>query len=148
MTELPPELSPRAPSTAKKPKARPPSTQGAQHGLTSAGVVVIVLAGSLVGLLIDRFTLDSGLIFGVAFVAASVYAALQVRPSHLLTAVIVPPLVFFVLALGEAIVDSATRAVSDLTLDVVSTLAISAPALWAGTLAAGVIVLVRWRRTS
>ncbi len=142
MSELPADLTPRR-DDATAPKAR---VQRAEHGLTAPGVVVIVLAGSLVGLLIDRFTVDSGLIYAVAFVASSVYAALQVRPSDLLSAVIVPPLVFFVLALGASLLDSSGGGWSDHVLDLVSQLATRAPALWLATVAAAVIVLVRRHR--
>lgn len=140
MSELPAELSPHRDDAW--PQTR---VQRAEHGLTGPGVVVVVLAGSLVGLLIDRFTIDSGLIFAVAFIASSVYAALQVRPSDLLSALIVPPLVFLLLAVGESVVDSSGGGWSDHILDLASQLATEAPALWLGTLAAAAIVLVRKR---
>ncbi len=144
MSQLPADLTPRS-DDATAPRAR---VQRAEHGLTAPGVVVIVLAGSLVGLLIDRFTIDSGLIFGVAFIASSVYAAVQVRPRDLLSAVIVPPLVFFLLAVGASILDGSGGGWSDHVLDLLSQLATRAPALWVATVAAAAIVLVRHRRAT
>ncbi len=148
MSELPPSMSPRqepAASFADLP-ARPAGVQRAQHGLTTPGVVVIVVAFSLVGWLVDRFTLDNGTIFAVAFIASCVYVALQVRRRDLLAAVIVPPLVFAALTVVKSLVDNRTGGWSDQVLDIVSELATEAPALWAGTALAAVIVVVRWRR--
>lgn len=121
--------------------------QRAEVGLTAPGVAVVVLAGSLVGLLIDAFTLDSGTIFAIAFVASCAYAAVQVRRRDLLAAVVIPPLVFLVLVVGRALIDpSSTTSLSARLLDVASELATQAPALWVGTGVAAVIVLIRWHR--
>ena len=123
-----------------------PTVQRGTVGLTAPGVFVIVLAAGLVGMLVDAFTVDSGWIFGVVFVIACAYAALQVRRRDLLWAVIAPPLVYLVLTIGREIVDPGTRGnVTDRALDVVSRLAEQAPALWVATVVAGVIVLIRWR---
>ena len=73
-------------------------------------MAVVVLAASLVGMLVDRFTVDSGVVFGVAYVVSCGYAALQVRRRDLLAAVVIPPLMFFVLTAGRALVDSGTVA--------------------------------------
>jgi hypothetical protein len=142
VSELPADLTPRRDATPTPA----PRVQRAEHGLTAPGVVVIVLAGSLVGLLIDRFTVDSGWIYSVAFIASTVYAALQVRPRDLLSAVIVPPLVFLLLAIGASMLDGTGGGWSDHVLDLVSQLAIGAPALWVATGAAAAIVLVRRHR--
>ncbi len=148
MTELPPSLSPRPPGSAGASASnQAPRVQRAEHGLTSPGVAVVVFAGTLVGLLIDAFTIDSGVIVGVAFVASCLYAALQVRRSDLLAAVLVPPLVFLVLTVGrELIAPESSGGLSTKVLQVASDLATAAPALWAGTALAGVVVAVRWRR--
>ena len=148
-----PTPAPTVPETAA-PTARPtaargtplPRVQRAEHGLTAPGVAVVVLAGSLVGLLIDAFTIDSGTIFGVAYVASCVYAALQVRRRDLLAAVVVPPLVFLVLTVGELLFNGTGGGLSDRVLDLVSELATHAPALWTGTVLAAIIVGVRWKR--
>lgn len=164
MSELPPALSPRgrkaeaAPQTDGPPRAdaaaaapvvpsaTTPRVQVSDSGLTAPGVFVVVLTVTLVGLIIDAFTIDSGWIFGVLFVLSSGYAALQVRRRDLPWAVIAPPLVFLLLTLGREIIDpGAGSGLSSRLLDVTARLAESAPALWAGTALAGVIVLVRWR---
>ena len=72
-------------------------------GLTAPGVVVVVSAASLVGMLLDSFTGGGiGWLFGAFFVVASAVRRLQVRRNDLAWAVIVPPLVFAVLVFGHA----------------------------------------------
>lgn len=148
MTELPPSLSPRPPgsASAQGPAADGPRVQRSEAGLTAPGVAVVVLAATLVGVLVDRFTVDSGVVFGVAYVASCIYVALQVRRRDLLAAVVVPPLVFFVLTTARALFDpGASHTTSARMLTVASDLATLAPALWIGTALAALIVLVRWR---
>ena len=109
-------------------------------------MAVVVLAVSLVGLLVDRFTVDSGTVFGLAYVLACGYAAWQVRRRDLVAAVVIPPLIFFLLVTGRALVDPGTsHTMSARTLQVASDLATLAPFLWIGTALAVVIVIVRWR---
>jgi hypothetical protein len=68
---------------------------------------VIVFAASLFGLLVDVFTGNGvGWIFGVVFIVASGYAALQVRRADRAAAVIAPPLVFAVLILSDKTIAS------------------------------------------
>jgi hypothetical protein len=132
---------------AKDAKAR--VQRGSVPGLTAAGVAVIVLGASALGAVIDSIVRsDLGPVFAIMFIASSVYAATQVRRRDLLAAVIVPPLVFLtVLGVHELISPTgASRAMIDLTGDLVSTLALNAPTLWIGTGAAAVIVFVRHRR--
>jgi hypothetical protein len=142
----PPEPSapvPLPPSATTVAKAR---VQGAEAGLTAPGVAVVVLAGTLVGLIIDRFTVDSGMVFGVAYVLSCGYAALQVRRRDLVAALVIPPLIFAVLVTGRALVNPDTSpTMSARTLQVASDLATLAPAVWIGTALATVIVIVRWR---
>jgi hypothetical protein len=136
---------PGPPASPVKPTG-PPRVQRAEAGLTAPGVVVVVVAVSLVGLLVDRFTVDSGTVFGVAYVLACGYAALQVRRRDLVAAVVLPPLIFFLLVTGRALVDSgSSHTMSARSLQVASDLATLAPFLWIGTALAAVIVLVRWR---
>lgn len=140
----PGSATPPAPAASRPER---PRVQRAEVGLTAPGVAVVVLAGTLVGLIIDRFTVDSGTVFGVAYVLSCGYAALQVRRRDLAAAVVIPPLIFGVLVTGRALVDPDTwHTMSARTLQVASDLATLAPALWIGTALAAVIVLVRWRR--
>src|SRR3954452_1586706 len=123
--------------------------RGGAPGLTAPGVAVIVLGASVLGAVIDSVVRgDLGPFFAVLFVASSVYAATQVRRRDLLAAVIVPPLVFLaVLVVHELLSPTGkSRALIDLVGDIVSTLALNAPTLWLGTVAAAVIVFVRYRR--
>jgi hypothetical protein len=118
-------------------------------GLTSPGVVVVVLAASVVGAVIDTTVgNDLGPFFAALFVASSLYAALQVRRRDFLTAVIVPPLVFLAILGGHEILapTGTSRAAIDLAGDLLSALALNAPTLWVGTAAAAVVVFVRHRR--
>ncbi len=136
-----------SPSVAGKATAR--VQRGGTAGLTAPGVAVIVLGASALGAIIDSIVRsDLGPFFAIMFVASSVYAATQVRRRDLLAAVIVPPLVFLtILGVHELISPTGTsRAMIDLTGDLVSTLALNAPTLWIGTGAAAVIVFVRHRR--
>ena len=121
---------------------RGPRTYESQ-GLTAAGVAVVVLTVSLVGLLVDAFTGGGiGWLFGGCFIAVSGYAAAQVRRRDLAWAVIDPPLVFALLVVLYDVVtktgDLLTKAVSGLNglLDY-------GPMLWIGTGLAAVIVAYR-----
>ena len=109
-----------------------------------------MLGASALGAVIDSIVRsDLGPFFAIMFVASSVYAATQVRRRDLLAAVIVPPLVFLSIIGAHEILSPTgkSRALIDMTGDLVSTLALNAPTLWIGTGAAGVIVFVRYRRS-
>ena len=91
-------MSTPAEHPAEHPAPESPRIHTPPAGLTTPGVYVVVLAGSLVGLLIDVFTGGGiGWIFGLVFIASSAYAALEVRTSDRLAAVTAPPLVFALL---------------------------------------------------
>jgi hypothetical protein len=145
------------PAPAPKPRPTPPaapqpapgSSRGARTvgspGLTVAGVVVVVLVGSLVGLLIDAMTgTGLGWIFGLFFAAASAYGALKVRLADLAAGVIVPPLVFAVLV-GMYFLVTGSGGLKTQVVDGAVALIDQGPQLWLGTGLALVIVLVRWR---
>jgi hypothetical protein len=115
-------------------------------GLTAPGVVVVVLAGSLVGLLLDTFTGgDLGWVFGSLFALSCVYAALQVRRSDLAAAAITPPLVFAALLLVHSLVGG-SGGLRTQVIEAMVNLIDLAPKLWLGTGLAVTIVLVRWWR--
>lgn len=143
-----PRPTPR-PTTPPTTPPTPASTQGVRTvgspGLTVAGVVVVVLVGSLVGLLIDAMTgTGLGWIFGLFFAAASAYGALKVRPADLAAGVIVPPLVFAVLV-GLYVLTTGSGGLKTQVADGAVALIDQGPQLWLGTGLALVIVLVRWR---
>jgi hypothetical protein len=132
-----------------KPRAanRPPAPrQGGSPGLTAAGVLVVLFAASLVGMLLDVFTGGGlGWIFGVFFIAASGYVASQVRRADLAWAVIGPPVVFAVLVVGRSLVTD-TGGLLTKIVDGLNGLLDYGPMLWIGTGLAAVLVAVRvWR---
>jgi hypothetical protein len=137
------------PEQSSSTPAGPPAERAARtydgQGLTAAGVAVVVLAVSLVGMLVDAFTGGGiGWLFGGCFVASSGYAASQVRRRDLAWAVIDPPLVFALLVVVYAVAtktgDLLTKVVAGLNglLDY-------GPMLWLGTgLAAAVVAYRVW----
>jgi hypothetical protein len=140
--QLPPELSVR-PQPRPGKGARPAT----ESGLTAPGVFVVVGAVSLVAMIVDTFVGSGvGWLFGGFFIAVSGYAALQVRRSDLIWAVIAPPLVFALLVCGHAF----WTTTGDLLPRVVAlgnALFDQGPILWIGTGLAAVIVAWRyWRR--
>ncbi len=130
----------------RRPTSPAPGRTGGSPGLTVLGVVVVVVAGSLVGLLVDAVVGGGlGWIFGAFFAAASGYGALKVRRRDLAAGVIVPPLVFAVLVGGYTLLTS-SGGLKTQVLDGAVALIDQGPQLWLGTGLALVIVLVRWRR--
>jgi hypothetical protein len=145
--ELPPELSVRPRPTGRTGRPSTRSPQAAESGLTAPGVFVVVGAVSLVAMVVDTFTGGGvGWLFGGLFAAVSCYAALQVRRSDLVWALIAPPLVFAVLVCGHAF----WTTTGDLLPRVVAlgnALFDLGPMLWLGTGLAAVVVGWRyWRR--
>jgi hypothetical protein len=155
------QVSPTAPATAAVvrpvPSPRTPdptesSTAGAlarlaslrTRRLTAPGSVVLALLLLTPGVLTD---LAQDGTFGVpsaaSFVAASVAAALVVRVRSLATAAVLPPLLFVTAVAVLAQLSGNNEGSRELVLDVGTTLAISAPLLFAGTAAAVAVVLGR-----
>lgn len=113
-------------------------------GLTGAGGAVLgtVIAG--LGALLDLFVGGAlRLGFTVTFLVACVLVALAVRVRALATAVVLPPLLFAGAALLETKHSGVTSGNRQAALDVATSLALSAPALFAGTALALVVVLCR-----
>jgi hypothetical protein len=134
---LPPELQVRP--GPGSPPASPPKPRSSS-GLTAAGVVVVLLAVSLVGLLLDVFTgAGIGWVFGGFFVAACAYVASQVRRGELIWAVIAPPLVFAVLVGVHAMVTAAGGLLGKVA-QAMNSLLDYGPMLWVGTAVAAAIV--------
>jgi hypothetical protein len=108
-------------------------------GLTAPGVAVIVFAASLFGLLIDVFTGNGvGWIFGVVFIAASGYSALQARRIDVAAAMIAPPLVFALLVVGYKIISSPGELLTKVVAGM-NGLLDDGPMLWIGS---GLTVLI------
>ena len=125
---------------AEHPAPESPRTYSAAPGLTTPGVYVVVLAGSLVGLLIDVFTGGGvGWIFGIVFIAVSAYAALEVRTSDRLAAVTAPPLVFALLLLLDNLAVTSGDLVTRLA-NTANDLLKYGPMLWIGVAVSAAII--------
>ena len=121
---------------------------GDRRGLTATGAVAVALALGIAGGAVDVLT-GPGLreVFAVSFVAGCALAALTVHREDLVAAVVMPPLVYVVLALIGGAVERTARTGSFLTqqaIELVNALVLGAPVLLAATGVALVIALVRW----
>lgn len=120
---------------------------GDRRGLTATGAVAVALLCGLVGGAVDVLT-GPGLreVFAVGFVTGCVVAALTVHREDLVAAVVMPPLVYVVLALVGGAVERTAASGSFLTrqaLELVNALVMGAPVLLAGTGLALLIALGR-----
>jgi hypothetical protein len=113
-------------------------------GLTGVGGLAL---GALVvglGTALDLLPDDSlGLAFTATFLLAAPLVALAVRTRALATAVVLPPLLFAGARVVETKAGGRTSGTREMTLDVATSLALSAPVLFAGTAIALTVVLVR-----
>lgn len=154
-----PTSSPRAPvrTSTGHPLRSPPPRPGLaagrpaeQHGLTTAGVAVLLCLVTGVTLVVD-LVVATGLswLFTVGFVLGCAYVGSVVRRSDDLSALVAPPLVFAAaMVVADGVVGSGSpgRFPVSQVLDLATSLAVGAPVLMAGCAAAGVVVLVRrWR---
>lgn len=112
--------------------------------LTAPGGILIAVLVLAPGVLLD-LALDGtfGLASSLTFVAAGVVAALVVRIPALATAAVLPPLLFVTAVSVLALLSGDNEGSRELVLDVGTTLAISAPVLFGGTLATLAVVLAR-----
>ncbi len=118
-----------------------------RRGLTATGAVAIALAFGFVGAVIDVNTGRSlRTVFAVFFIVGCALAALLAHREDLKATVVMPPLVYCVLALiGAALgrTQAAGSFVKTQALELVSALILGAPVLYAATGLALVIALVR-----
>ncbi|MDP9436052.1 MAG: hypothetical protein M3P93_13005, partial [Actinomycetota bacterium] len=119
-------------------------------GLSGEGVVVLVLALGLAGVLFDVLT-GPGLrtVFAVCFVGGCLVAAATVRRRDLPVAVVMPPLVYAVMALVTGLVEGGEAGGSFLVrqaLDLFTTLVLEAPVLLLATGGSLAVALVRASR--
>jgi hypothetical protein len=120
-----------------------------RRGLTAAGAVTVSLALGFLGAFIDVST-GSGLrtTFSVLFVLGCALGALLAHREDLRATVVMPPLVYCVLALiGAAIghTGAAGPFLKQQALELVSALILGAPTLYAATGAALLIALIKSR---
>ena len=120
-----------------------------RRGLTATGAVAIALALGVLGAFIDVNT-GRGLrtVFAICFIAGCGLAAMLAHREDLKATVVMPPLVYCVLALIGAALGHTTAAgsfVKGQALELVSALILGAPVLYAATGLALLIALVRAR---
>ncbi len=123
---------------------------GDRRGLTATGAVALALALGVIGGAFDVLT-GPGLreVFAISFVAGCVLAAVTVHREDLLTAVIMPPLVYVVLVLlGGAVERTASSRsfVVQQAIELVNALLLGAPVLLLATGLALLVAVVRRRR--
>lgn len=121
---------------------------GDRRGLTAAGAVTLALLLGAVGGAVDVAT-GRGLrvVFAICFVLGCALAALLVHREDLKAAVVMPPLLYAVLALVAGAVGSSGGSgsfVTRVTLELVQALVIGAPVLFTATGVAAVVALARW----
>lgn len=131
--------------------AAPPSALGAAitgQTLTGAGGVLVALLVLTPAVVLDLVTdATFGLPSTIGFLLAAMAAPLVVRTSGLATAAVLPPLLFAGAVSALAWFSGNNEGARELVLDVGTTLALSAPILFAGTAACLAVVLGRllWR---
>lgn len=118
-----------------------------RRGLTATGAVTLALVLGIAGAAIDVNTgLGLRTVFAVCFVVGCTLAALLVHREDLKAAVVMPPLVYCVLALVGGALGQTPAAGSFLKsqgLELVAALVLGAPVLFAATGAALLVALVR-----
>lgn len=146
------EPSPPGPPVDADPQARGHHLPAGAHlsdrrGLTATGAVALALVLGMAGGLVDVLT-GPGLrtVFAICFVAGCGLAALLVHREDLVAAVVIPPLVYCVLALLAGAVESTVGSQSLLTrqaLELLNALVLGAPVLLTATGLALAIAVMR-----
>ncbi len=138
--------------TAGTEERRPSARLADRRGLTTPGAAVVMLVVGLVGAVFDVATGQGlRLVFAVLFVLGCALGALTVHREHLRAVVVMPPLVYAVLALGASAVESWGTGGSflrDQALELVNSLVLRAPVLVTGFLLVLVLALLRGMRRS
>ena len=119
-----------------------------RRGLTAAGAALLAVAVGLLGVAFDLLTgSDLREVFAVAFVTGCVLAALAVHREDLFAVVVMPPLVYVVLAFAAGVFGTTAGTGSFVTrqaIELVNAVVIGAPVLMVATLAVLVIAVFRW----
>lgn len=121
---------------------------GDRRGLTATGAVALALLLGIAGGAVDVLT-GPGLreVFALSFISGCVIAAATVHREDLMAAVVMPPLVYVVLAMIGGAVERTASTGSFLTqqaIELVNALVLGAPVLLAATGAALLVAIVRW----
>lgn len=138
----------RPPTTGRPTRGRTLPSVGDRRGLTGTGAVAVALLLGLAGGAFDVLT-GSGLreVFAVSFVLGCLVAALTVHREDLVAAVVMPPLVFVVLAIVAGAVEPTMGNGSFLTqqaIELANALVLGAPVLVAATALALLVALLRY----
>jgi hypothetical protein len=142
-TEAPSSLAPTV-VTAPPPAVPGLVARALADGVTGPAVVLLAVLLVACGVALDlRRDATLGLGTGIAFVLAAVAAPAVVRFRSLLTAAVLPPLLFCGAVAALARLGGQNKGSREVVLDIGTTLALSAPLLFGGTAAALVVVLVR-----
>lgn len=131
-------------------QAHPRPSVGDRRGLTATGAVALALLAGTLGGAVDVLT-GSGLreVFAVAFISGCLAAAALVHREDLVASVVMPPLVYVVLALVAGAVErtvgsSSGSFLTQQVLELANALVLGAPVLLAATVAALLVAVVRW----
>lgn len=118
-----------------------------RRGLTATGAVALALLLGVSGAVVDVLT-GRGLetVFAICFIAGCAIAAATVHREDLVAAVVMPPLVYLVVAGVAAVIEKSAVGgswVTQQSLELMSELVLSAPVLLVATAAAAVVAVVR-----
>jgi hypothetical protein len=135
-----------SPATPHDPEGRLVRSR-ARPGLTGIGVGVLGTAVGVVASILSELITDGlGWMFAIPFVLVCIYCALEVASNSLRSAIVMPPLVIFVVAVINPIWGS-TAGIRGWTVKTLTTLTTLAPTMVIATGAAAAIVGWRhWRR--
>jgi hypothetical protein len=130
--------------TAPPPAAPGLVSRARTDGITGPAVVALSVVLVACGVALDlRRDATLGLGTGVAFVLAALAGPAVVRLRSLVTALVLQPLLFCGAAAALARLGGQNRGSREVLLDVGTTLALSAPLLFAGVVAALLVAVVR-----
>ena len=140
-----------ATADAARPAAKAAKTASVARGagLTYSGVVVVVVAATVVAAFVEALLRHQiGWLTGLALLVSSVYCAVVVRRPDIWAAVVVPPLAFLVASLtaGQLTLDQTGSLLIREGYGLFRNLAVNAPWILGTTLICLVIVLVRRKR--
>ena len=140
-----------ATADAARPAAKAAKTASVARGagLTYSGVVVVVVAATVVAAFVEALLRHQiGWLTGLALLVSSVYCAVVVRRPDIWAAVVVPPLAFLVASLtaGQLTLDQTGSLLIREGYGLFRNLAVNAPWILGTTLICLAIVLVRRKR--
>jgi hypothetical protein len=123
---------------------------GDRRGLTAAGCVVLLFGFGFVGALLDLLLgKNLWVFFGITFIGAAALAASRCHAEDLAATIVIPPLVYFVIAFLFTLISPRSGTHSggsrQFAIDLGGELVFSAPLLLAATLVALLIAMARGR---